>query len=222
MNILALLPLLSTAFSGTATPDALPQMPRSGEEIAVMETSQGRIVLMFYPQTAPNHVQNFKALAKKGFYDGTRFHRVIPGFMIQGGDPNSKDLARANRWGTGGNVDADGRAVNVKAEFSNLKHSRGVLSMARSQNPDSASSQFFIMHADAPHLDGQYSAFGQVIEGIEVVDKIADLSSGEANGSVAPGDAVVLVSVRIEKWQTEKKEKAKKRAWSINGWDGRG
>jgi peptidyl-prolyl cis-trans isomerase B (cyclophilin B) len=178
--------------------DGLPTAPKEGEEVAVMETDQGRIVLMFYPQKAPIHVENFKTLAKKGFYDGSRFHRTIPNFMIQGGDPNSKDLAKAQWWGTGGN-EADGKEVNVKAEFTDLKHTRGVLSMARSADPDSASSQFFIMHKDYPSLDGKYSAFGRVVEGIEVVDKIATRPSGR-NGQVAPEAAVVIKSVKIEKW----------------------
>jgi peptidyl-prolyl cis-trans isomerase B (cyclophilin B) len=118
--------------------------------------------------------------------------------MIQGGDPNSKDLAKAQWWGTGGN-EADGKEVNVKAEFNDIKHDPGVLSMARSSDPDSASSQFFIMHKKSPHLDGQYSAFGRVVSGMEVVDKIATMPAGR-NGQVEPSKAVVLKSVKIEKW----------------------
>ena len=119
-----------------------------------------------YPEIAPNTVNNFISLVKKGFYDGLIFHRVIAGFMIQGGDPEGSGMG--------------GPGYSIKGEFNyngvenNLKHSRGVLSMARAQHPDSAGSQFFIMHADAPHLDGQYAAFGKVTEGIEVVDKIAE------------------------------------------------
>lgn len=180
----------------------LPRMPKDGDEVAVVETDKGRIVLMFYPEKAPKHVENFKALAKKGFYDGTRFHRTIPGFMIQGGDPNSKDLAKAQWWGTGGN-EVDGKEVMVDAEFNDIKHDAGVLSMARSRNPNSASSQFFIMHKNSPHLDGQYSAFGRVVEGQDVVDKIATAPSGD-NGSVDPEKAVVLKSVKIEKWPLKK------------------
>ena len=122
-----------------------------------------------YPDTAPVTVQNFIDLAGKGFYNGLTFHRVIPGFMIQGGDPE----------GTG----MGGPGYSIKGEFSSngvrndLKHERGVLSMARSMNPDSAGSQFFIMHETAPHLDGQYAAFGRIIEGIEVVDKIAGVTT---------------------------------------------
>jgi cyclophilin family peptidyl-prolyl cis-trans isomerase len=132
---------------------------------AILSTRHGDITVEFLPEVAPNHVNNFLELARSGFYDGTRFHRVIPGFMVQGGDPNSKQDDR-RLHGTGGS------GKNVKAEFNKTPHTRGVLSAARSSNPDSASSQFFIMVADAPHLDGQYSAFGKVVSGIEVVDKI--------------------------------------------------
>ena len=174
-------------------------MPKDGDEVAVMETDLGRIVLMFYPDKAPKHVENFKALARKEFYDGTRFHRTIKGFMVQGGDPNSRDLAKSGSWGSGGNRDEDGKEINVDAEFNEIKHVHGILSMARSDDPNSASSQFFIMHADSTHLDGEYSAFGRVVSGIEVVDKIVERPSG-SGGSVDPDKAVVLKSVRIEKW----------------------
>ncbi len=132
---------------------------------AVIETKFGNMEVEFYPEKAPNHVSSFIELAKSGFYDGTAFHRVIPGFMIQGGDPNSKDDNRAND-GVGG------PGFNLKAEFNDTRHTRGILSMARSQHPDSAGSQFFICVADAPHLDRQYTAFGKVISGMEVADKI--------------------------------------------------
>jgi peptidyl-prolyl cis-trans isomerase B (cyclophilin B) len=132
---------------------------------AIISTRHGDITLEFLTEVAPNHVQNFIDLAKKGFYDGTLFHRVIPDFMIQGGDPNSKNPDK-RLHGTGGS------GKNVKAEFSKTPHARGVVSMARSANPDSASSQFFIVVADAPHLDNQYSAFGKVASGLDVVDKI--------------------------------------------------
>jgi peptidyl-prolyl cis-trans isomerase B (cyclophilin B) len=132
---------------------------------AIISTRHGDIAIEFLPEVAPNHVQNFVALAKQGFYDGTLFHRVIPDFMIQGGDPNSKN-ADKRLHGTGGS------GKNVKAEFSKTPHARGTVSMARSAHPDSASSQFFIVVADAPHLDNQYSAFGKVTAGMDVVDKI--------------------------------------------------
>ena len=133
--------------------------------IAVMKTTLGTIEFEFFPEKAPKHVENFISLAKKGFYDKTTFHRVIPGFMIQGGCPNTKPGATGYP-GTGG------PGYAVKAEFNDTKHVRGILSMARAADPDSAGSQFFIMVADAPHLDGQYSAFGRVIKGMDVVDKI--------------------------------------------------
>lgn|SRR5690606_36948288 len=132
---------------------------------AILTTRHGDITIEFLHDVAPNHVQNFIELARSGFYDGTRFHRVIPGFMIQGGDPNSKQDDR-HLHGTGG------AGKTLKAEFNATKHVRGIVSMARSSNPDSASSQFFIMVADSPHLDGQYSAFGKVVSGMEVADKI--------------------------------------------------
>ncbi|WP_373499561.1 peptidylprolyl isomerase [Desulfococcus sp.] len=132
---------------------------------AVIHTEFGDIVLKFFPAEAPNHVRNFLELAQKGFYDGTTFHRVIPGFMIQGGDPNSRDADRA-RHGTGG------PGYQVKAEFNKRPHKRGTLSMARSQQPDSAGSQFFICVADAFFLDEKYTVFGEVVEGMTAVDAI--------------------------------------------------
>jgi len=132
---------------------------------AVLRTKFGDITLNFFPEVAPNHVNNFVELATKGFYDKTIFHRVIPGFMIQGGDPNSKDTDKS-RHGAGG------PGYNLKAEFNKKSHKRGTLSMARSRHPDSAGSQFFICVADAPHLNGQYTVFGEVIHGMDVADKI--------------------------------------------------
>ena len=134
---------------------------------AIIETKLGDIELELLADKAPGHVKNFTDLAKKGFYDGTTFHRVIPGFMIQGGDPNTKDpSASRGRHGTGG------PGHTIKAEFNDTPHKRGVLSMARSGDPNSAGSQFFICVADASFLDRQYSAFGRVVRGIEVADKI--------------------------------------------------
>lgn len=127
----------------------------------------GDIVLKFYPAVAPNHARNFCTLASEQFYNGTTFHRVIPGFMIQGGDPNSKQADRSTH-GTGG------PGFRLKAEFSNTPHKRGVLSMARAQDPDSAGSQFFICVADSSFLDGQYTAFGEVVSGMEVVDRVVN------------------------------------------------
>ena len=134
---------------------------------AVIETKLGEIEIEFLSEKAPGHVENFLDLARKGFYDGTTFHRVIPGFMIQGGDPNTKDAAGSRaRHGTGG------PGYTIKAEFNDTSHKRGVVSMARSQEPNSAGSQFFICVADSTFLDRQYSAFARVVRGMEVADKI--------------------------------------------------
>jgi len=134
---------------------------------AVIETPHGEIEIQFFGDLAPGHVKNFTDLAKKGFYDGTTFHRVIPGFMIQGGDPNTKDKsASRDRHGTGG------PGYTIKAEFNDTAHKRGIVSMARAQSPDSAGCQFFICVADSAFLDRQYTAFGKVTKGIEAADKI--------------------------------------------------
>ncbi len=138
-----------------------------GKVTAVIETVHGTIKLEFFDDLAPGHVKNFKDLAGKGFYDGTTFHRVVPGFMIQGGDPNSKTGNRSSH-GSGG------PGYTIDAEFNDTKHDRGVLSMARSGEPNSAGSQFFICVKDAFFLDGQYTAFGRVIEGMDVADKIVN------------------------------------------------
>src|SRR4030066_477280 len=143
------------------------EIKKMAETRAVIETKLGNIELKFFPDVAPNHVKNFIELAKKGFYDGTTFHRIIPGFMIQGGDPNSKDPDKS-KHGTGG------PGYNVKAEFNEKPHKRGTLSMARAAHPDSAGSQFFICVADSFFLDRQYTVFGEGVSGIEVADKIVN------------------------------------------------
>ncbi len=172
----------------TAAPGA--KMPKDGDAIAILTTNQGRIVVKFFPEVAPNHVKNFLDLAGKKFYDGTKFHRVIPGFMIQGGDPNTKS-GDPSSWGTGG------PGYNVKAEFNDVLHTPGILSMARTGDPDGAGSQFFIMHARYPSLDHQYSVFGQVIEGMDVVNKIATTETGANN---RPVKDQVLEKVEVTKW----------------------
>jgi cyclophilin family peptidyl-prolyl cis-trans isomerase len=141
------------------------EIKKMTETKAAIETKFGTIELKFFPEAAPNHVNNFIDLAKKGFYDGTIFHRVIPGFMIQGGDPNTKETDKS-RHGLGG------PGYNVQAEFSSKSHKRGIVSMARAQDPNSAGSQFFICVADSPFLDRQYTVFGEVTSGMEAVDKI--------------------------------------------------
>lgn len=141
------------------------EIKKMSETRAVIETKFGNIELKFFPDVAPNHVNNFIELAKKGFYDGTTFHRVIPKFMIQGGDPNSKGPDRSKH----GMGDA---GYKLKAEFNDKPHKRGILSMARAGHPDSAGSQFFICVADSPFLDRQYTVFGEVVSGMDVADKI--------------------------------------------------
>jgi peptidyl-prolyl cis-trans isomerase B (cyclophilin B) len=166
------------------------KLPKDGDPIVIMNTSEGRIVAKFFPQKAPNHVKNFLTLAGKKFYDGTKFHRVIPGFMIQGGDPNTKS-DDTSKWGQGG------PGYTVKAEFNDIPHTRGILSMARTSDPDGAGSQFFIMHARYPSLDNQYSVFGQVIEGMDVVDKIVNTPTEDQNRPIKP---MVLKTVEVTKW----------------------
>jgi peptidyl-prolyl cis-trans isomerase B (cyclophilin B) len=139
----------------------------NNNEVAVIKTTEGTMVAEFWPDVAPKTVENFKKLAKEGFYDGTAFHRVIKDFMIQGGDPNTKDAAKEASWGTGG------PGYQIKAEFNDRHHNRGVLSMARSGDPDSAGSQFFICHGTPHFLDKQYTAFGKLIKGDDVLEKIA-------------------------------------------------
>ena len=139
----------------------------SAQEIAVIETKFGKIEMEFFEDKAPGHVKNFKDLAKKGFYDGTIFHRVIPGFMVQGGDPNTKSDDRSNH-GMGG------PGYSIKAEFNDTPHKRGILSMARSQDPNSAGSQFFIVVKKSSFLDGKYTAFGKVLSGMAVADQIVN------------------------------------------------
>jgi peptidyl-prolyl cis-trans isomerase B (cyclophilin B) len=135
---------------------------------AIIKTKLGEIEIKLFPDKAPKHVENFLKLAKSGFYNGTIFHRVIPGFMIQGGDPNTKDLNKKELYGMGG------PGHSVKAEFNDVPHKRGIVSMARSNDPDSAGSQFFIVVEDSPFLDGKYTAFGQVVKGLGVADKIVN------------------------------------------------
>ncbi len=159
------------------------------EEIAILETSKGTIKLKFFEDDAPGHVANFKELAQKGFYDGTTFHRVIPGFMIQGGCPNTKEKYEERfAHGTGG------PGYHIPAEFNDRPHNRGTLSMARAQDPDSAGSQFFICVAPARFLDKQYSAFGEVIEGMDVVDAIV---SAPRDARDNPKEKIEMIKVSI-------------------------
>jgi peptidyl-prolyl cis-trans isomerase B (cyclophilin B) len=165
----------------------------SSNEVAMIKTSEGDMVVQFWTDAAPNTVENFKKLARQGFYDGTIFHRIVKGFMIQGGDPNSKDPAKENSYGQGG------PGYNIKAEFNDHSHDRGVVSMARGPDPDSAGSQFFICLAPVHRLDHQYTTFGKLMKGQDVLEKIGDIpvtknSMGEPS---KPTKRVVIEKIEI-------------------------
>jgi peptidyl-prolyl cis-trans isomerase B (cyclophilin B) len=162
-------------------------------EVAIIKTTAGEMVVEFWADVAPKTVENFKTLANKGFYDGTAFHRIVKGFMIQGGDPLTKDPGAERSWGTGD------PGYKIKAEFNERPHARGVLSMARSQHPDSAGSQFFICLADARFLDKQYTAFGKLIKGDDVLGRIGDTptTSGNSGERSKPLSRVGVESVKI-------------------------
>jgi peptidyl-prolyl cis-trans isomerase B (cyclophilin B) len=177
LTLLCAVPLLAAPAAKKKAPrkeKSVSKSPRDyANTLATLQTDMGDITLKFFYDKAPRHVQNFVDLAASGFYDGTMFHRVIPGFMIQGGDPNTKKPEDPlHPYGTGGNV-VDGKENRLKAEFNDTPHKRGIVSMARSTDPNSASSQFFIVVKDSTFLDNQYSAFGEVVSGMDVADKIA-------------------------------------------------
>ncbi len=167
LSILAAL-LLSSALFATEQKKEEKASVNTSSEVAVIKTSEGEMVVEFWKDAAPNTIENFKKLARSGFYDETIFHRIVKGFMIQGGDPNSKDPAKENKYGEGG------PGYKIKAEFNDHSHDRGVISMARDPNPDSAGSQFFICLAPVTRLDHQYTTFGKLIKGNDVLDKIGD------------------------------------------------
>ena len=201
-RIIAMLMAMVFSLTGCGTTGLQGNQPEDNDTVQQTESTQtnlershvmikmadgGEIVVELIPEYAPATVENFLSLVKEGFYDGLIFHRVIEGFMIQGGDPEGTGMGGSNK--------------NIKGEFASngfkqnkLKHLRGVISMARAQHPDSASSQFFIMHQDAPHLDGDYAAFGKVISGMEVVDKIAAVETDEND---KPLEDVVIESIRV-------------------------
>ena len=185
---------LLAAILAVASVNAEEQKPmNSANELAVIKTSEGEMIAEFWPEVAPNTVENFKKLARSGFYDGTAFHRIVKGFMIQGGDPLTKDPAKESRYGTGD------PGYKIKAEFNDRSHERGVLSMARSSNPDSAGSQFFICLANVSRLDHQYTTFGKLIKGDDVLGKIGDIEvtmsdSGERS---KPTKRVTVESIKI-------------------------
>jgi peptidyl-prolyl cis-trans isomerase B (cyclophilin B) len=182
------------------------------ETVVTLMTGQGDITLRFFPDLAPEHVKNFIAHCKSGLYAGTAFHRVIPSFMIQGGDPNSKDDDPDNDGQGGYSYRGEGKML--PAEFSDRPHFRGILSMARALDPNSAGSQFFICQADTPFLDGKYTVFGEVIEGIRVVDKIVNVPRDKGD---RPLEAQRIEGVRIDTWPTAKVEKTKTAMWKRTG-----
>src|SRR5438046_5037240 len=165
---------------------------KASNEVAIIKTSEGDMVVQFWTDAAPNTVDNFKKLARQGFYDGTIFHRIVKGFMIQGGDPNSKDPAKENSYGQGG------PGYNIKAEFNDHPHDPGVISMARSADPDSAGSQFFICLAPIHRLDHQYTTFGKLIKGEDVLEKIGN-TPVERNAQGAPRHPTKRVGIESVK-----------------------
>ena len=193
LSIFAVAMLLgSAAFAADEKKAENPTMNASNE-VAVIRTSEGDMVVRFWNDAAPNTIENFKKLARSGFYDSTIFHRVVKGFMIQGGDPNSKDPAKENKYGEGG------PGYKIKAEFNNHSHERGVVSMAREPNPDSAGSQFFICLAPVTRLDHQYTTFGKLSKGNDVLDKIgeAPVTRNSAGEMSKPTKRIVIESIKI-------------------------
>ncbi len=185
--VLLILMIVMTVTPSIDAAETAKKNPQYEITVTQGKTELGKIIIELWPEIAPKHVANFDSLATSGFYDGTAFHRVIPNFMIQGGDPNSKNKPKET-WGMG-----DPSQKKIPAEFNATKHVRGIISAARSQDPNSASSQFFIMHANSPNLDGQYTAYGKVISGIEVVDKVVAVDRDR-------GDApLVKVEMKVKK-----------------------
>jgi peptidyl-prolyl cis-trans isomerase B (cyclophilin B) len=192
LPILMLLLVGAAAFAADEKKEEKTPM-NSSNEVAVIKTTEGEMVVQFWTDAASNTIENFKTLARQGFYDGTIFHRIVKEFMIQGGDPNSKDPAKENSYGQGG------PGYQIKAEFNDHPHDPGVISMARSSDPDSAGSQFFICLAPVHRLDHQYTTFGKLIKGQDVLEKIGGIpvtknSMGEPS---KPNKRVVIESIKI-------------------------
>ena len=185
---------LLTGCGGNADVKPVAPLPDSGPR-AIIKTKFGDIHIKFYPDVAPRHVENFIKLAKSGFYDGTIFHRVIPGFMIQGGDPNTKSSLRKDTYGQGGPKDEKGNPVLLKAEFSDISHKRGIVSMARANEPDTAGSQFFIVVETSLFLDRKYTAFGEVTKGLGIADRIVVLPKNDRD---LPNDRIEMTVTIIE------------------------
>ncbi len=195
MKLLFCCMLVSTLFAtaGAEEKKETPSPMNNSNEVAVIKTNEGEMVIEFWTDAAPNTVENFKKLARQGFYDGTIFHRIVKGFMVQGGDPNSKDSAKESSYGQGD------PGYKIKAEFNNHSHDRGVISMARGPDPDSAGSQFFICLAPVRRLDGQYTTFGKLIKGDDVLEKIGNTPvTNNGMGEMSkPTKRVVIESVKI-------------------------
>jgi peptidyl-prolyl cis-trans isomerase B (cyclophilin B) len=194
MKLLFCCLIASTLVAAVVAEEKKEASPMStSNEVAVIKTNEGEMVVQFWTDAAPNTIENFKKLARQGFYNGTIFHRIVKGFMIQGGDPNSKDLAKESAYGEGG------PGYKIKAEFNNHSHDRGVISMARGPDPDSAGSQFFICLAPVRRLDGQYTTFGKLIKGADVLEKIGDTPvERNAQGEMSkPTKRIVIESVEI-------------------------
>jgi len=185
---------LLTGCGGKADVKPVAPPPSSGPK-AIIKTKFGDMHIKLYPDVAPNHVENFIKLARSGFYNGTIFHRVIPGFMIQGGDPNTKNSLRKDTYGQGGPKDEKGNPILLKAEFSDIPHKRGIVSMARANEPDTAGSQFFVVVEPSPFLDGKYTVFGEVTKGLGVADRIVSVPKNDHD---LPNERIEMTVTIIE------------------------
>ena len=190
--LIVVVTLAGSLLAPAETSSGSPKTPASNE-VAIIRTSDGDMVVQFWSDAAPKTIENFKKLARSGFYEGTTFHRIMKGFMIQGGDPLTKDPAKEQHYGDGG------PGYKIKAEFNNHRHERGVISMARETEPDTAGSQFFICLAPRPRLDGKYTTFGTLIKGDDVLAKIGNtpVTKNSAGEMSKPTARVVIQSIKI-------------------------
>jgi len=193
LSIFAVALLLGSAVFAADEKKAENPTMNASNEVAVIKTSEGDMVVQFWNDAGPNTIENFKRLARSGFYDGTIFHRIVKGFMIQGGDPNSKDAGKESSYGEGG------PGYKIKAEFNDHSHERGIISMARSSDPDSAGSQFFICLAPVTRLDHHYTTFGKLSKGNDVLEKIGEtpVTRNSAGEMSRPTKRVVIESIKI-------------------------